>query len=72
MNRSLVYARAAPGGVEALCDCGMTTVLILDVEPGWVGTIEQAFTCDGCTSVHWFTITIPTAQTSDQSTKDTP
>lgn len=65
MNRSIVYARPTPEGIEILCDCAFTTVLVVDgvLERA----IEQAFTCDGCMTVHWFTLTPNNPQTSDDS-----
>ena len=50
--------RPVPGGAELLCDCGVATDLMLEIDPGVIGTTELAFTCDGCLSVHWFYIRI--------------
>jgi hypothetical protein len=57
-GRGLCYVRVHELGLEALCDCGTTTILTVDPEdirrlgPGQ----ETAFTCDGCQSVHWLTL----------------
>lgn len=68
--RGLVLVRQAPNGVEALCDCGTSTVLVTGdplygdltegAEDGGVIQVpesggEAAFTCSGCGSVHWLT-----------------
>jgi len=37
------------------CGCGTTTHLTAEV-PGGPGKYQAAFTCDGCTSVNWFTV----------------
>lgn len=37
------------------CDCGTTTHLTVEVQG--TGTAEAAFSCDGCTTVTWFTVT---------------
>lgn len=55
MNRSIVRAWLSVDGVEVLCDCGMTTVLQFAFE-NVTETVEMAFTCDGCLSVHWYTL----------------
>lgn len=41
--------------VEILCDCGTATHLT--VEFTGKGKGEAAFTCDGCLTVTWFTVT---------------
>jgi hypothetical protein len=38
------------------CDCGTSTHLAVEVQ-GSPGTAEAAFTCDGCATVTWFTVT---------------
>jgi hypothetical protein len=56
-GRGLCYLRPHELGLEALCDCGTTTVLT--VAPEDISRLrpesETAFTCDGCESVHWLT-----------------
>lgn len=61
LNRSVVWARPVPGGVEVLCDCATITEIQIDS-----GTPEQesAFTCEGYLSVHWFTLTATTPGSS--------
>jgi hypothetical protein len=39
------------------CDCGTATDLTVAIDGELNGTAEAAFTCDGCHTVHWFTIT---------------
>jgi hypothetical protein len=36
------------------CDCGTTTHLTVEVPVS--GKHQAAFTCDGCLSVNWFTV----------------
>lgn len=38
------------------CDCGTGTHLTVEA-PEEPGAYEAAFTCDGCLSVRWFTVT---------------
>lgn len=64
-GRSLIAAEYLPperdGQVRVLltCDCGTATDLTVEVEgdfgPGGKG--EAAVTCEGCHTVHWFTVT---------------
>jgi hypothetical protein len=42
--------------VELTCDCGLTTHMTIEGIPP-EGKFEGAFTCDGCSSVTWFTVT---------------
>lgn len=57
LHRSLVWAKPAPPrGIEFLCDCAMITEVQFDGEP--VDGLEIAVTCEGCTSVHWFTFSV--------------
>jgi hypothetical protein len=55
----LCYARPHPSGIEALCDCGMTTILTVD--PDEAAQVTEArevpFECGGRHSVHWLTFT---------------
>ena len=46
------------GDVRVLltCDCGTATDLTVQVEGPIPGGAEAAFTCDGCHTAHWFTI----------------
>lgn len=63
-GRGLCYARPVPleqgGGIEALCDCGLTSVLQVEIEGALEEPREIAFTCDpeagGCGSVHWLVL----------------
>jgi hypothetical protein len=56
-----------PGGdgVGVCCECRTLTELIIDVsgvpDGGRIDLPEQSFTCDGCGTTHWFTITPPGA-----------
>jgi hypothetical protein len=58
--RSLLYATPAPpeegGGTIIGCDCGTVTHLIIEGADQLTARTEMSFTCDGCLSVHWFTI----------------
>ena len=41
------------------CDCGhLTSIVLEDVGAVPNGTIEVAYTCDGCTTPHWLTFTV--------------
>lgn len=55
--RSIVSLRPVEGGVEVQCDCGFGTRLDFSDVPVGGLPVESAFTCDGCLSVHWFTLT---------------
>lgn len=61
-GRGLEYARlesvAEDGSpvLECMCDCGVVTHVKL-VGPA-VGSVEVAYTCDGCESSHWLTVSI--------------
>jgi hypothetical protein len=61
-GRSLAAADFLPperdGDIRVLltCDCGLGTVLTIQV-CGSGTTGEGAFTCDGCSTAHWFTVT---------------
>lgn len=48
-----------PGQARALltCDCGTATDLTVQVDGRLPGKAEAAFTCDGCRTTHWFTVT---------------
>jgi hypothetical protein len=54
-----VSVRGTPEGIEVLCDCATITVLAFEIDPGVSGTKELAFTCDGCLTPYWYTLTIP-------------
>ena len=58
--RSLIFVKPATaeegGGILIGCDCATTTQLIIEGADELTETREMAFTCDGCHSVHWFTI----------------
>jgi hypothetical protein len=58
--RSIISLKACPDeGCPALligCDCATTTHLIVEDADSVPDGAEAAFTCDGCHSVHWFTI----------------
>lgn len=62
--RSLLYVRACGGecgdaGCPAVvigCDCGGVTHLTVEIVGRLATAQEAAFTCDGCQSVHWFTM----------------
>jgi len=55
------HVRPVPGGALLLCDCGTVTGIALSIAPDVLGTVELAFTCDGCLTVHWFyvRVTVP-------------
>lgn len=61
-GRGLEYARPVVHddgpAIEALCDCGTTTILTLNAAQvqALTGPNEFAFTCDTCQSTHWVTI----------------
>jgi hypothetical protein len=65
LARGLVYVRPHKDGIEALCDCGTVTVLVID--PDEAATVtetrEVPWTCGGCNSVHWLTL-VPTGEGS--------
>ena len=64
-GRSLVCARPHELGIEALCDCGTTTILTVDPEDIrhlGAGT-ETSYTCGTCQSVHWLTL-LPLEETA--------
>ena len=65
--RGIAFAEVTGPGVELVCDCGASTVLVGDIsteEPGdGVEVIyvpatggEVAFTCPGCGTAHWLMI----------------
>jgi hypothetical protein len=62
LKRSLISAEFLPpendGEVRALltCDCGTQTDLTVRLE-GLAGSADAAYTCDGCGTSHWFTVT---------------
>jgi hypothetical protein len=68
-DRGVLLSPSASGGLlDALCDCGQPTRLDLaamhdgePLEPGMVlgppAHQEVAFTCTGCGTAHWLTIT---------------
>ena len=58
LARGLEYVRPHKDGVEALCGCATTTILVLDLaEAAMVQeTREVPWTCGGCNSVHWLTL----------------
>ena len=47
------------GQVRALitCDCGTATDLTVEIRGETPGSQQAAFTCGGCQTPHWFTIT---------------
>ena len=47
--------------LEMICDCGVVTEAVFEIDPGFVGAWEVAVTCDGCVSVHWVTMLIEPA-----------
>ena len=63
--RSILYVRPCAGecgdadcqAVIIGCDCATTTHLTVDIIGQLATAQEAAFTCDGCQSVHWFTMT---------------
>ncbi|HZP54990.1 hypothetical protein [Actinocrinis sp.] len=55
-GRSIERVTVTPEGVEVWCDCAAITVLDFRDVPAAALPLEQAFTCDGCHSVHWFTL----------------
>jgi hypothetical protein len=67
--RAATPEESPDGGLVATCDCGTCTVLTFDprdpatgqpLPPGSPVTVpgqEVAYTCDGCGSVHWLTLT---------------
>jgi hypothetical protein len=61
--RSIIHVEMVPdeqgGGVLIGCDCATTTHLIIEDADKLTEDREMAFTCDGCHSVHWFTVGPP-------------
>lgn len=59
----LVAGKAVEDGFLAVCDCGTEThvvTVLTDADGRPIPTpLEQAFTCDGCSTAHWFTINLP-------------
>lgn len=55
-SRSIEQVTPVPNGVEILCDCATITVLDVSDVPAGALPLEQAFTCDGCETVHWFVL----------------
>lgn len=55
--RGVERVSVTPDGPAILCDCGTETVLVIEAPENVIETVEQSFICDGCQSVHWFTIT---------------
>jgi hypothetical protein len=53
-RRSIEWVRPTDGGVDVLCDCATITELRFDAD---AAPLESAFTCGGCLTVHWFTVT---------------
>ena len=51
-------------GVGVCCECRTRTELIIDAsdvtDAAHIDLAEQSFTCDGCGTTHWFTLS-PTA-----------
>jgi hypothetical protein len=71
-GRSLIAAEFLPpecdGDIRVMltCDCGMSTdltVTLKDAASGRGG--EAAFTCDGCGTSHWFTVSADPEATED-------
>lgn len=61
-NRTAVWCRPVLGGVEVGCDCGIATQLIFDFDRIVCDCVlDDFYVCDGCGSVHWFTVTRETA-----------
>lgn len=52
------------GGYLILCDCATTTHLIIEDVEQLTQPAEMSFCCDGCQSVHWFTVTPPVGEES--------
>jgi hypothetical protein len=48
------------GDARALltCDCGTATDLTVRFEGPVEGGTDAAFTCEGCATVHWFTVSV--------------
>lgn len=60
-RRSIVSAEfvtpAIPGQIRVLLTCDCSSVTDLTAEAPAAGSQEAAFTCDGCGTAHWFTVT---------------
>lgn len=58
--RSLLWAKPYSGeggqGIELGCDCGTTTIYLIDGTDQITEPRDMAFTCDGCNSVRWITV----------------
>ena len=59
--RSLLWAAPYAGedgeqGIELGCDCGRSTVYVIEDAGRITEAREVAFTCDGCSSVRWVTV----------------
>jgi hypothetical protein len=63
-GRGLCCARPVPlgqgGGIDCLCDCGLTTILHVETDGPLEVSREITFTCDpaegGCGSAHWLVL----------------
>jgi hypothetical protein len=58
--RSLLWANPVETehgpGIELGCDCGTTTILVIEDAGQLTEPREIAATCDGCHSVRWMTV----------------
>jgi hypothetical protein len=60
MTEPTHHVKAVDDGVLLVCDCGTETHVVTlrrDDNGNLIPTeLEQAFTCAGCGTIHWFTI----------------
>jgi hypothetical protein len=58
--RSLLWANPVSTeqgpGIELGCDCGTSTILVIDGADQLTELREIAATCDGCNSTRWITV----------------
>ena len=62
MAERVIAAKAVADGVLLVCSCGVEThVVTVRREAGELvpTPMEQAFTCEGCGTPHWFRIEPP-------------
>ena len=58
--RSLLWAKPVSTergpGIELGCDCGTSTIYVIEDAGQITRPVEVAFTCEGCNSTRWVTV----------------